>query len=40
MYLESWVPQYLWREVNPALAVLAQIMAMNKNHGNIVEVSS
>jgi len=26
--LESWVPHYLWKDVNPALASLAQIMSI------------
>jgi len=38
--LESWVPHYLWKDVNPALASLAQIMSIQKNHSKLVEVLS
>jgi len=32
--IESWVPQYLWKDVNPALASLAQIMLIEKSIQN------
>ncbi len=32
--IESWVPQYLWKDVNPGLASLAQIMSIKKSIQN------
>jgi len=38
--LQSWVPQYLWKHVNPSLASLGQIMSIKKNQTKINEVAS
>jgi len=36
--IQSWVPHYLWKDVNPALASLAQIMSIKKQQigGSII----
>ncbi len=38
--LQTWVPFYQWKNVNPALASLAQLMKIKKNSPKIEEVAS
>jgi len=32
--LQAWIPFYQWKNVNPALALLAQLMKIKKNSKN------
>jgi len=37
--LQNWVPFYQWKNVNPALASLAQLIKIKKNSQKIEEVA-
>jgi len=38
--LQSWIPRYQWKNVNPSLASLAQVMGILKNSSKIEEMVS
>jgi len=38
--LQSWIPPYQWKNVNPSLASLGQLMAIKKNATIVEEVVS
>ena len=40
MLLQTWIPHYLWKHVNPSLASLGQIMSILKNQPKINKVAS
>jgi len=37
--LQTWIPNYQWKNVNPALASLGQLMALKKNASKIEQVA-